>query len=221
MELLVFGHGGTPLLVFPSSLGRFFEWEDFGMVGAIADKLESGDNRLVCVDSVDSESFYNRGVDPYVRMSRHLQYQRYITDEVVPFITGPLGATFIIVGGASFGAYHAANLFFKHPWTFGKLISLSGAFDIRSFMDGFYDDNVYFNNPVDYLSNLDDAGTLQALRRNHVILGLGEHDPCREANEYLSSVLNSKSIGHTFDRIPGAFGHDWPWWRDQLRRHIT
>jgi esterase/lipase superfamily enzyme len=40
MELLVFGHGGPPVIVFPTSMGAFFEYEDRGMVAALADKLE-------------------------------------------------------------------------------------------------------------------------------------------------------------------------------------
>jgi len=30
MELLIFGHAGARVLVFPTSMGRFFEWEDRG-----------------------------------------------------------------------------------------------------------------------------------------------------------------------------------------------
>ena len=36
MEALIFGHAGTPLLVFPTSMGRFFEYEDRGMIGVLA-----------------------------------------------------------------------------------------------------------------------------------------------------------------------------------------
>ena len=56
MELLVFGHDGPPALVFPTSCGRFFEFEDRGMVNAVRDKLEHGHLQLICVDSIDSES---------------------------------------------------------------------------------------------------------------------------------------------------------------------
>ena len=42
MELLIFGHAGARLLVFPTSLGRFFEWEDRGMIAALGDQLENG-----------------------------------------------------------------------------------------------------------------------------------------------------------------------------------
>lgn len=221
MEMLVFGHAGTPILAFPSSMGRFFEWEDFKMVDALHHQLEHGQNRLFCVDSVDTESFYNKNVDPYVRIMRYRQYERYVMDEVLPFIRSRSGSSFVIAAGASFGAYHAANFVFKHPGSFGKLIAMSGAYDIKSFLNGFYNPDVYFNSPVDYLPNLGDHGTLEAIRANRIILTMGgEGDPCGEANRQMSAILHAKSIGHTLDVVPG-FGHDWPWWRDQIRRHVA
>jgi len=43
MDALVFGHAGMPLLVFPTSMGKFFEYEDRGMIGVLAPKIERGD----------------------------------------------------------------------------------------------------------------------------------------------------------------------------------
>lgn len=221
MDLLVFGHTGTPVLAFPSSMGRFYEWEDFGMVSALADKLAHGHNMLVCLDSVDSESLYNRNVHPYVRLMRHRQYEQYVFNEAIPFARQRSGGSALMAAGCSFGAYHAANFVLKQPWQFAKLMAFSGAFDIRSFTDGFYDENVYFNNPVDYLQGLSDPGVLEALRRTRLIFTAGEYDPCRDANHRISDLLNSKGIPHTFDLLRGAFGHDWPWWRDLIRHHIV
>jgi esterase/lipase superfamily enzyme len=220
MELLTFGHAGTPILAFPSSMGRYFEWEDFKMVEALASQLENGHNQLICVDSVDKESFYNKEVSPFVRMKRYQQYESYLTTEVVPFIQKRSGSDFIIAAGASFGAYHASNLVFKHPHLFGKLIALSGAFDIKSFLDGFYNEDVYFNNPVDYLSGMSDADLIRAIDANQIVLTMGEGDPCKEANFKMSGILHAKGIGHHIDLIPG-FGHDWPFWCDLIRKHIA
>ena len=50
MELLVFGHDGLPAVVFPTSQGRFFEFEERGMVASVADKIEGGRLQLFCVD---------------------------------------------------------------------------------------------------------------------------------------------------------------------------
>ena len=39
MELLIFGHSGARAMVFPTWLGKFFEWEDRGLIGALNDHL--------------------------------------------------------------------------------------------------------------------------------------------------------------------------------------
>lgn len=220
MEMLVFGHGGTPVLVFPSSMGRFHEWEDFKMIEACGHSIGNGYNQFFCVDSVDSESFYNKFADPYVRIVRHRQYDAYIRDEVVPFIHTNNPNRFIISTGASFGAYHALNVAFKYPHLFGKLIAMSGKYDIRNFMHGFYDDNVYFNNPVDYIPRMHDHHHLEALRRMDIRLVAGEHDICRQPTEDMHWKLNAKAVGNRLDIWGNGTQHDWPWWRNMIQHHL-
>src|SRR5688500_4559908 len=48
MQLLTFGHAGRPYVVFPTSISAFFEFEDRGMVDALASKLEDGTLQLFC-----------------------------------------------------------------------------------------------------------------------------------------------------------------------------
>ena len=50
MDALVFGHAGTPLLVFPTSMGKYFEYEDRGMISVLAPKIERGELRLDIVE---------------------------------------------------------------------------------------------------------------------------------------------------------------------------
>lgn len=220
MEMLVFGHSGTPVLVFPSSMGRFHEWEDFKMIESLGQQLSQGYNQLYCIDSVDKESFYNKNADPYVRIVRHRQYDSYILDEVVPFIHSRNENRFLISTGASFGAYHALNVAFKYPHIFSKLIAMSGKYDIRGFFDGFYDNNVYFNNPVDFLPGMNDHDHLEGLRRMDIRLVTGEWDMCMDAAVDMSDKLFRKSIPHTLDIWGNQTRHDWPWWCDMIRKHI-
>jgi esterase/lipase superfamily enzyme len=156
MELLIFGHGGTPLLVFPTSRGRFFEYEDRGMIAAVRWKFDNAGVQAFCVDSVDAESWYNRAAHPRDRALRHAQYDRYLADEVLPLIRQRNHLP-VTVTGCSFGGYHAVNFAFRHPDQVAACVSMGGAFDIKQFLDGYYDDNCYFNNPVDYLPNTGDA----------------------------------------------------------------
>lgn len=221
MEMLVFGHGGTPVLVFPSSMGRFYEWEDFHMISSIRHQIEHGMNQIFCVDSVDAESFYNRGVNPYTRFQRYKQYESYITDEVVPHIHNTNPNRYLISAGASFGAYHACNIALKHPWLFGKLIAMSGKYDVRSFADSFYDENVYFNNPVDYMPNLNDHGHLEAIRRMDLRFAAGDQDICLEATKYFCHILYEKGIWYECDIWSPNVIHDWPVWREMFQKHLA
>lgn len=127
MELLIFGHGGAPLLVFPTSMGRFFEFEDRGMIEANRWKYESGQLQAFCIDSVDKESWYNYGAHPGYRVWRHMQYERYVVEEVLPLIRHRNGNG-LTVTGASFGGYHAMNFALRHPDLISRCVCMSGAF---------------------------------------------------------------------------------------------
>lgn len=219
MEMLVFGHGGARALVFPTSMGRFFEWEDRGMVAALGHHLSRGWLQLFCVDSVDGESWYDRSKHPAQRAHRHLQYERYLLDEVLPFTRHRNPNPFLIATGASFGAYHAANLAFRHPTVVDRVVGLSGLYDIREIVGEYRDDAVYYNDPAHYLMNEGDPARLAALRHLEVVLAVGRDDAARENNQHVSRVLWEKGVWNAL-RLWDGWAHDWPWWRDMIVRYV-
>lgn len=218
MELLVFGHGGARVLVFPTSMGRYFEWEDRGMLATVGDHIANGWIQLFCVDSVDGESWYAKQRHPHDRARRHEQYERYLIDEVMPF-TRQNPNPFLIATGASFGAYHALNLGLRHPGLVGRVLGLSGLYDIKEMTGGYSDDAVYFQNPSDYLAHEHDHGRLEALRLLDIVLVVGRDDAAHGNNEYLSRVLHSKHIPHKLHVWNGWY-HDWPHWREMIRLYL-
>ena len=183
MELLCFGHAGTKVLVFPTSMGRYFEYEDNKMVATLADRLENGQLQIYCVDGIDLESWYNKSAHPYWRVQRHLQYERYIINDVFPLMWNKNWTPRTIVTGCSFGAYHALNFAFRHPEMVTGCVTMAGAFDIRRYMNGWYSEDVYFNNPVDYLANCTDGWKYNHIR---TVLATGEWDMCWQDNEYMA-----------------------------------
>jgi len=219
MELLIFGHAGARLLVFPTSLGRFFEWEDRGMIAALGDQLENGSLQMICVDSIDADSWYARWKRPGDRAARHIQYENYLLDEVLPLSQQVNADPFFMTTGASFGAYHAVNFALRHPELVGRTIGLSGVYDISQWTDGYHDDNIYFNNPMAYISNENDWGRLESLRRMDIIIVSGANDPLRNSSEDLSTILWDKGIGNAL-RIWDGWAHDWPWWRQMIVHYI-
>ncbi|MBI3998423.1 MAG: esterase family protein [Armatimonadetes bacterium] len=218
METLVFGHAGAPVLVFPTTMGRFYQHEDFGVVAALTSKIDAGLIQLFCLDSVDAESWYNRAVPPRQRVLRHLDYERYILQEYLPFIRqrnpGPL-----LVTGTSFGAYHAVNFAFRHPTQVAKLVAFSGRYDIKIFMDGHYDDDVYFNCPVDFLPNLTDEAYLEPLRRMKIALVCGEHDIALQSTRFISETLTARGVPNEL-AIWWGYTHDWPLWREAIPQYL-
>lgn len=219
MELLVFGHAGARVLVFPSSMGKFFEWEDRGMIAALGEHLERGWLQLYCVDSVDGESWYAKGKHPRDRATRHSEYERYILTEVLPLSWRKNQNPFLITTGASFGAYHAANIAFRQPGLVGRMLGMSGLYDIKEQTGGWSDHDVYFHSPTDYIANENDGGRLEALRRMDIIFAIGRDDPLRANNEWMSKVLWDKRVGNAL-RIWDGWSHDWPYWQQMVRTYI-
>jgi esterase/lipase superfamily enzyme len=219
MELLVLGHAGNRVLVFPTSMGRFHDWEDRGLVRSLAGTIEAGRYQLVCVDSVDQESWYARDRHPAERAARHNQYDEYIFQEVLPFSAHLNPDPFVIVAGASFGGYHAVNFGLRHPEQVGRVLGMSGLYDIHRFTDGYSNETIYFHNPCEFIANEHDQRRLEALRRLDIILAVGREDGLRESNERLSAVLWTKDIWHAL-RLWDGFAHDWPVWEHMLQLYL-
>jgi esterase/lipase superfamily enzyme len=219
MELLVFGHAGARVLAFPTSRARFHEWEDRGLIGTLGHHIEQGWLQVTCVDSIDTESWYAYHHHPGERVWRNELYDRYLLGEVLPLTRAKNPNPFLITVGASLGAYHAANFAFRHPEQVGRVLGLCGVYDIRRFLSGFYNETVYFHNPVDYIDGECDPGRLEALRRLDIILTAGQTDPLRHSSEELSHKLWQKNIWHAL-RIWDGFAHDWPYWHKMLPLYI-
>lgn len=219
MDLLVIGHGGARVLVFPTSLGKYFEWEDRGMFETLSDYVNNGWMQFFCVDSVDAESWYAKKKHPGERAWRHMQYERYILDEVLPLSWQMNQTPYLIATGASFGAYHAVNMAFRHPHVVNRVLGMSGMYDIKSLTNNYEDGNIYQNDPSHYMLNISDPGHLEAIRRQDIILVTGKEDPHVQNNVHMSNALWSKNIWHAL-RLWEGWSHDWPYWRQMVRAYI-
>ncbi|WP_199119621.1 esterase family protein [Pedobacter sp. ASV28] len=215
IETLVFGYGGHPIILFPTSMGRYYENKDFKLIESVQNFINEGKIKIYCPDSIDSMSWYNKNIPPAHRVKNHIWYDKFLLEELTPLIKSETGSSQLITAGCSFGGYHAANFAFRHPWLVSHLFSMSGAFDIKGQLDGFYNDDVYFNNPVDYLPN----NINPELWQMKIVLGTTDRDLCRPDNERLSAILHQKGINHWLD-IRANADHDWPIWRDMFPEYI-
>jgi esterase/lipase superfamily enzyme len=219
MELLLFGHGGEPVLLFPTSRGRFHQNEDFGLIGALADRIDAGRYVVLCVDGVDDQSWYDVHKSPRDRVATHERYESYVIEEAVPFLRSKSSGGRLTLGGCSFGGFHAVQIGLRHPRLAQRILSMSGKFETEGFLDGYHDERVYFHSVFQWLPNLTDAAILEDLFKLEIILATGDRDFCKASNERLSALLWSKGIGNHLSIWRDA-DHDWPVWKQQIREYL-
>ena len=220
MEYKVYGHAGKPCIVFPAQNGRFYDYEDFGMVEVLKPWIESGKLMLFCVDSLDIESWSAYGAEK-ARIERHESWYHYIVDEFLRRVYDfdPFGGRPFLTG-CSMGASHALNFYLRRPELFSGCIALSGIYHATYFFPNYQDYRIYLNSPVDYLAHMStDHPYLDEYRNGKIIVCVG-----RGAWEE-EGIIDTDIIRHELMRLDvpawidywgDDVAHDWPWWKKQI-----
>jgi esterase/lipase superfamily enzyme len=226
MELLIFGHAGAKVLMFPTRDGRFWEMETLDVVGSLADKVNAGHLQLYCIEGLARETFYDFDRHPADRISRHAAFESYILTEVLPMMASANPHDCTMAMGCSLGAFQAASLVLRHPHLFRKLVAFSGRYDLTMKVDGFddlfdgyYDDAIYFHTPTHFLPGLTCAWRLENLRRLDIVLTIGKADPFLDNNRRLSRLLDDKSVRHQLHFWDGR-AHSPRAWREMAALYV-
>jgi esterase/lipase superfamily enzyme len=226
MELLIFGHNGRAVLFFPTRMARFYDYENWGITGALQDKIYNGELQLFCVDSVDGESFYNESIPPAGRIERHLQYEKYILEEVITLMHEKNDGDYFETAGCSMGAYHAVNLAMKHPSLFKKAVGMSGRYDLtrdicdfRDLFDGYRNETIYFNMPMQFAANIHDQGQLEAMKQIEFVFAIGETDPFICNNHEFSNLLWNKGIPNQL-YVWENYAHRPRYWKQMVQLYL-
>ena len=226
MELLVFGHSGSRVIFFPPRKSRFYDYENWRVIETLRPRIESGLTQIYCVDSLDCESLYNFDIHPKDRIKRHLQYENYILNEVIPLTESLNKNPYLVAAGCSLGAYHAVNISLKHPRFFSKTVGLSGRYDLTKklshyddLFSGYHDETIYFNSPTQYVYHLHDEQILRQIRKIDFIFAVGSDDPCLPCNNYLTQLLSEKGINNHLHIWPDE-AHQAYYWRKMAPIYI-
>jgi esterase/lipase superfamily enzyme len=225
-EVIAYGHFGRPVLVFPSESGRAWDYENNGMVDAVAPLLEAGRIKLYCVDSFDAGSWSAGHLPLEERARQHQRYEDWIINQVTAWIHDDCGGwQDSVVTGCSLGAYHAANLALRRADLFPVAICLSGVYDMASSGWGERGDTFYFHNPADYVVNLhgDHLDWLRSRVNLVLVCGQGQWEDTTgalEGTKRFAGLLAGKGLPHQLDLWGWDVPHDWPSWRAQIAYHL-
>lgn len=222
MEFKVYGDKGVPCLVFPAQDGKFFDFENFGMIEAAQEYIEAGRIQFFCCDSIDAETWSNEDGNPRERMEQHERWYHYITDEFVPRIYEINGSTQqgIMTCGCSMGAMHALNFLLRRPDIFHRVLGMSGIYHADYFFKDYHDELTYCNSPSDYLPNIaKDHPYLDLYRKAEIALccGRGAWEQEMESSlKQIESIFEEKNVDVWIDYWGYDVSHDWYWWKRQL-----
>lgn len=226
MNVWCYGHWGAPLVVIPTAAGFAHEWEAQGMLDVLSDLLDGGRLKLYCPESNVSQSWTSKEAHPAEKALRHRAYEQFVVGELVPWIREDCASAGIrvAVSGASLGGYYAANFALKYPEIFHYALCMSGRYDITNFTDGFTNGDVYFNNPLAYVPNLEGDFLERVRRGTHLALVCGQgpwEEGCIEETIALADLLAAKDIPHERDIWGRDVSHNWAWWQRQARFHLA
>lgn len=221
MEYKIYGQGGKLCLAIPSQNGRFFEWEDRGMIHEVSKWIEDNQFTIVTCDTLDLET-WSYPYNTKVRMLKHELWFEYILSELIPSVQEKMNNyDKWMVTGASLGATHAANLIFRFPTQFDTLLALSGIYDTELFYGDYHDENTYHNNPCAYMKNMSlDHPYMELYKQSKLIFCVGQgnwEQECVESLRQFSSILYDQQIEAWCDFWGYDVYHDWPWWKVQLQ----
>ncbi|MBQ7859344.1 MAG: hypothetical protein IJ347_04335 [Faecalibacterium sp.] len=209
MEFKVYGHTGTPVLALPCRGGRFYDWEDHGMIAAAAQLIEAGKLQLFCADSTDWESFTAEGA-PRARAEKAEAWFCYLTGELYPRILAMNGCKkgAVLTAGTDLGAAHALRLRLRRPELFAGALCLSGD----------YEGSRYFGDVADDL--VVRCGCAELVRcgcaapADKVILCAGRGP--WEGDALPSTEAMAAVLGSTAEVWSEEVSHDWYWWARQF-----
>lgn len=222
MGVARWGHYGRPVVWFPTGGGDFLDCERFLVVKCLEPLIRAGRIKLYATDSVDRQGWTNRDLSPRDKVAMAVRYDRWIVDELVPRIRSDCGGTTERFGcvGSSLGAFNALNAAAKHPEIFGLMVGMSGTYILDRRVQGYWDEDYYYNSPSQFLPNLGEGPQLDALRRSVFLIGVGAGPyENRDYSFTIGSILREKGIPHRVDVWKDG-DHDWPTWREMLPHYL-
>jgi len=217
----IYGTSGKPLVVFPCSQGRYFDYENFGMIEILKPFIEAGDLLVITVDSRDSDSWYGKK-DSQMGVN-HRKYELCITQELIPHISKTYGINeCFMTTGNSWGAYHALNFSLKFPGIFDSAICLSGAYSLKTVVGNYYDESIYYNDIPMYLANLWAPELLRELKDSYFIIchGKGSWELHNDEAAMAVRMLYDRKITYWYDVWGENYPHDWNSWKQQIGKFI-
>ncbi len=228
MNVIAYGHAGLPVVFIGAEQSSAWDFEQRGLLDAVAWLLDQGRLRLYAVDTYDHASWRNDSIGREDRARAHQRFEDFALADLVPAVHRDCGwLAPIAVTGPSLGAFEAVDLCLRRPDVFPVAVGMSGIYDLDHIGWGDRGDTFYFHNPMDYVAGMSGAHLDWIRSAARVVLAVGtgmwEDDSASgalNATLRFAALLAEKGIPHELDVWGEDSPHDWPAWRAQIAHHL-
>ena len=228
MNVLAYGHGGRPVVFLGAERASASDFEQRGLLDAVAWMVDAGRVRVYAVDTYDTASWRNEGLGREDRARAHQRFEDFVLADLVPAIHRDCGwLAPLVVTGPSLGAFQAADLCLRRPDVFPVALCMSGVYDLDGIGWGERGETFYFHNPADYVAGMggDHLDWVRSAARLVLTVGTGmwEDDSASgalNATLRFAGLLAEKGIPHQLDVWGQDTPHDWPSWARMLAEHL-
>lgn len=222
VQLVRWGHYGTPVLLFPTAGGDAEEIERFHLIGVLQPLIDAGRIKVYSTDSVAGKAWF--GGQHSAEYCARLQnaFDAMIYHEITPAIRADCKAPDIeiIAAGASIGAFNAVATICRHPDAYRMAIAMSGTFDLSKYLEGSFFPDFYYSSPLHYLPDLE-GPQLAMLRQRFVLLPTGEGRWEDIGQSWrIANLLGKKGVPNRVDSWGPEYDHDWITWREMLPKYL-
>jgi len=217
------GTFGAPLLIFPTAGGDAEEIERFQIISTLEQELAAGRIKIYSCDSVAGRAMVGEEGSPGHRMWLMDQFQEFVRHELVPAIRTDCRSEDIeiVTAGASIGAFNALAALCRYPDVFRAALCMSGTYDLMRFLKAPATGDFVRASPLHWLNGLGESTHLSRLRERYVLLASGEGRAEDIGESWrVARLLGSKGIPNRVDSWGAEWHHDWPTWRNMLRRYV-
>lgn len=224
VNVVRWGHVGTPVLLFPTAAGDAEECERFLMLKVLAGLLEQQRIKVYSVDSVAGQAWLDRDVPRERAAAVQNQFDEFVYRELVPAIRTDCKDpnAEIVAAGASIGSFNALAAICRHPDVFSKAVCMSGTFDVeRLFTEGKVSRELWHASPLHFLPPMPPGEHLEKLKSRFVLFAHGQgraEDP--KQNWRMANILGQKGIPNRVDDWGPDYPHDWQTWRAMLPKYL-
>jgi esterase/lipase superfamily enzyme len=221
LRVVRWGHGGAPLVLFPTAGGDAEECERMLMIRVLTPMIEAGRLRVWSVDHVAGWAWIDDGVHPRRKVSTQQRYNRFLAEELFPLVRAQSGGALPIVAGYSLGGYQSFAAVCRNPHQVRGAICMSSAYDLSPLVEGHHDEDFHYTSPVHFLPDLQDESLLAPLRERFVLMVHGRGRVEKPWRAWpIAEMLGRKGVPNRVDVWSEDHDHDWMAWREQLPQYL-